>query len=358
MPTITTELLADGLNVSVYINDKPIEITSLEYKAKLDTGRQVSFKVSGENSVHHCYVGSKIRIKSGRGREVSNLSFAGLIKEITPTVNGAIIVGIDYMTSLATSSHVNYTNNEVIGRDLYFLARNAMNIPDIDTTFLTQGSYVSATEGMGLTGLQTRKEFVQKCIDNMYFLTEDSTSYASLLNIVYYNYAIHRDNVMDIIKIDADNIHIKPVLKINMTNNIVENLAGVVDASRIVNSYTIESSTNKNLTYTHNDNDSIRKHGVLSELVSVETSNFPLIVNTTQKFVDKNLDPSLNFTFTLRNAEHLALGDIVEVTHPLSVKAIKLPISEYGLTTKDGISTTITLGRKRLTLAETIAKSL
>jgi hypothetical protein len=358
MPIITTELLADGLNVSVYINDKPIEITSLEYKAKLDTGRQVSFKVSGENSVHHCHVGAKIRIKSGRGREVSNLSFAGIIKEMTPTLYGAIIVGIDYMTSLATSSHVNYTKGEIIGRDLYYLARNAMNIPDIDITFLTQGSSISATENMGLTGLQTRKKFIQKCVDNMYSIAEDSTSYASLLNLVYYNYAIHRDNVMDIIKIDTDNIHIKPVLKISMTNNIAEDLTGVIDTTRIINSYTIQSTTNKNLAYTHNNNDSIRKHGVVSELVSVESNNYPLIVNTTQKFVDKNRDPSLNFTFTLRNAEHLSLGDIVEVTHPLSEKAIKLPISEYGLTTKDGISTSITLGRKRLTLAETIAKSL
>ena len=352
-----TEILADTLNLTVHINKQPVEITSLEYKAQADKGRQVSFEVYGQECSHHMYVGAEVELKVGREREISNLSFRGIIKELTPNPTGATILAIDYITLLATSEMVNYTEAQVFGRDLYYLAVNAMNIPEIDVSNLKLGSPVRATPEMGLTGLQTRKAFIQKCFDNMYYLASGS-NYNTVLNLVYYNYAIHTQNKMSIVKVDVNNTKLKPVLKVSLTNNTVENLIATLDTTKLVNCYTVESSSNKKLSYTYKDNDSIRKHGVVSKKDTLETDNFPAIVNTTQKYVEQNKNPSLNFTFTIRNAEHISIGDLVEVQHPLLEQSALLPVSQYTLSFEDGVVANVTLGRKRLTLGETISRLL
>jgi len=46
--SVTSDILADNLNVSVLINGQPVYITSLEYKAKADNARQVTFSVYGQ----------------------------------------------------------------------------------------------------------------------------------------------------------------------------------------------------------------------------------------------------------------------------------------------------------------------
>ena len=352
-----TEVLADTLNLSIHINDQPVEITALEYKAKADNARQITFQVYGAECTHHLFIGAKVKVTAGREREVSNLGFKGLVKQITPNPKGATVMAVDYVTSLATSDLVDYLEADILGRDLYFLAVNAMNISEIDVSDLKLGSPVRATPSMGLTGVQTRKSFIQKCFDNMYYLAEGA-NYNSVLNLVYYNYAIHAENKMSIFKIDTENILAEPVLKISLTNNSIEDLVAILDTTKLVNSYTVTSSENDKMKYTYKNNDSIRKHGVVSKTDKVNTDNFPVIANTTQKYVEQNKNPSLNFSFTIRNAEHLSIGDLVEVNHPLLEQSALLPISEYNISFKNGIKTTVTLGRKRLTLGESISKIL
>jgi len=355
--SVTSDILADNLNVSVLINGQPVYITSLEYKAKADNARQVTFSVYGQECTHHNFIGAKVKIDAGREREISNLSFEGLVKQINPNPKGATIIAVDNLTLLSTSEVVEYTEADVVGRDLYYLAVDAMNISDIDVSNLKLGSPVKATPDMGLTGIQTRKSFIQKCFDNMYYLVEGD-NYTSTLNLVYYNYAIHSYNKMSIVKIDTNNIHLQPVLTVSLDNNTVEDLIANLDTSKLVNCYTVESSSNKNIKHTYKSNDSIRKHGVVSKHTKLDTGNYPLIVNTTQKYTEQHKEPSLNFSFVIRNAEHLSIGDLVRIEHPLLEQSILLPISEYGISIKDGVKSTITLGRKRLSLAETIAKSL
>ena len=267
-------------------------------------------------------------------------------------------IAMDYITLLATSGLVEYKDENIIGRDLFVLAAQAMNITEIDTTNLLGGCGITATKDMGLAGLQTRKEFIDKCFENMYILVEDSNAYFDKLNVVNYYYAIHMSNKIDIMRVDETNIHTKPSLQVSKTNNTIENLSAKVDTTNLVNSYTITSKDDSNVTYKYEDADSISRHGLRSETTSSDITDYPLLVTTAQKFVDRNKEPSFNYSFTIRNADHLTLGELVEVVHPLNKRGIKLPISEYTLSFTNGLISNIVLGRKRLTLIETISKSI
>tara|TARA_R100001594_G_scaffold26917_1_gene51623 strand:- start:1 stop:1077 length:1077 start_codon:yes stop_codon:yes gene_type:complete len=356
MPIAESEVLADTLSLSVSVEGKPIPITSLQYKAAFNTARKIRFTVVGDEFVQLCRLGSKVEVQAGRDRAISNLHFIGIIRETNPVDIGAEIIAMDYITLLATSPLVEYKDENIIGRDLFVLAAEAMNITEIDTTDLLGGSGIRATTDMGLSGIQTRKKFIDKCFENMYKLVEDSTSYQNKLNVVNYYYAIHMSNKIDIMKVDETNVHTKPSLKVSKTNNTIENLSGKLDTTNLVNTYTIISNQNSEISYTHEDADSISRYGVRSETTSSDVTDYPLLVETTRKFVDRNKDPSFNFSFTIRNADHLTLGDLVEVSHPLITKGIKLPISEYSISTNNGLIANIVLGKKRLTLTETIAK--
>ena len=358
MPVAESEVLADTLSLSVSVEDKAIPVTSLQYKAALNTARKIRFTVAGDEFVQLCSLGSKVTIQAGRDRAISNLDFIGIIREINPVNEGAEIIAIDYITLLATSGLVEYKDENIIGRDLFVLAAQAMNITEIDTTNLLGGSGITATKDMGLAGFQTRKEFIDKCFENMYILVEDSNAYFNKLNVVNYYYAIHMSNKIDIMRVDETNIHTKPSLQVSKTNNTIENLSAKVDTTNLVNSYTITSKDDSNVTYKYEDADSISRHGLRSETTSSDITDYPLLVTTAQKFVDRNKEPSFNYSFTIRNADHLTLGELVEVVHPLNERGIKLPISEYTLSFTNGLISNIVLGRKRLTLIETIAKSI
>lgn len=353
---VFSEILADTLSLSVTIDTNAIPVTSLQYKAALNKSRIVSFKVAGDEITSICRLGASVSIKAGRERAVSNLNFKGIIRELRPTNEGAEIIAMDFVTLLAVSDSVNYEDKDILGRDLFVLVADAMNITEIDTSNLLGGSGVTATSSMGLSGLQTRKEFIDKCFEHMFLLVEDSTSYFDVINPITYYYAIHESNKMDIMRIDDLNVKTKPSLKISKNNNSIEELSAKINTSNLVNSYTVTSSSNSKIIYNFKDTGSINKYGLRSKSESVKTDNFPLIVNTAQKYVERNKEPSFNYSFTIRNVDHLSLGDIVEVTHPLTERAMLLPVSEYSIDTTKGLIMGVVLGRRRLSLSEVIAR--
>jgi len=356
MPAIFSEVLADTLSLSVTIDQKAIPVTSLQYKAVLNKARVVRFVVVGDDFVQLCNLGALVSIDAGRDRTISNLNFKGIIREVNPTNEGAEILAADFISLLATSDFVNYEDKDILGRDLFVLVADAMNIADIDTSNLLGGSGVFATSDMKLSGLQTRKDFIDKCFENMYLLIDDANLYFDKLNPINFYYAIHESNKIDIMRVDDLNVKTKPSLKISKSNDSVEQLSARIDTTNLVNSYTVTSSSNPKIIYNFRDEDSISKYGLRSKTESVDSDNYPLIVNTAQKYVERNKDPSFNYSFTIRNVDHLSLGDIVEVTHPLTERAMRLPISEYTVVTTNGLIMNIVLGRRRLTLSETISK--
>tara|TARA_R100000234_G_C4993541_1_gene176716 strand:- start:259 stop:1332 length:1074 start_codon:yes stop_codon:yes gene_type:complete len=356
MPAVFSEILADTLSLSVIIDNKTIPVTSLQYKAALNKSRVVRFGITGDDIIQLCRLGASVSIKAGRDRVVSNLNFEGIIREVNPNNEGAEVVAMDFITLLATSEFVNYEDKDILGRDLFVLVADAMNITEIDTTNLVGGSGVTATSSMELSGLQTRQAFIDKCFENMFLLVEDSTSYFNKLNPINYYYAIHESNKIDIMRVDDLNVKTKPSLKISKDNNSIEELAAQIDTENLVNSYTLTSNANSKMSYTFKDNDSINKYGLRSKSETVQSNDFPLIVDATQKYVERNREPSFNYSFTIRNVDHLSLGDIVEITHPLSETAMRLPISEYAISTTNGLIMKVTLGKRRLSLSEVIAR--
>jgi len=202
----------------------------------------------------------------------------------------------------------------------------------------------------------TKKQFIDKCFENMYLFVEDTTLYFDKLNPITYYYAIHESNKIDIMRIDDLNVKSKPSLIISKTNDTIQQLSAKIDTTNLVNSYTVTSSSNSKLTYNFKDDGSITRYGLRSKSDSLNSLDYPLIVDTAQKYVEQNKEPSFNYSFTIRNADHLSVGDLVEVTHPLTEKSILLPISEYSIDTTAGLIMNVVLGRKRLTLSETIAR--
>ena len=153
MPAATSEILADTLNVSAVVEGLPIAISELKYSAKVNSARIVTFTVTTKEYAQLCRLGGKVIIESGREKSISNFSFSGIIKQVVPNEVGATLTAMDYITLLATSTYVNYEESDILGRDLYFLAASAMNIDEIDTTYLTQGSGIRSDESMKLEGL-------------------------------------------------------------------------------------------------------------------------------------------------------------------------------------------------------------
>jgi len=239
MPAATSEILADTLNVSAVVEGLPIAISELKYSAKVNSARIVTFTVTTKEYAQLCRLGGKVIIESGREKSISNFSFSGIIKQVVPNEVGATLTAMDYITLLATSTYVNYEEGDILGRDLYFLAASAMNIEEIDTTYLTQGSGIRATAAMKLDGLQTRKEFIDKCFSNMYRLVEDTTAYHHKLNVIYYQYNITMSNRMEILKIDNSNIHNGVSLSISDRSNQVESIGATLDTIGMVNSVTV-----------------------------------------------------------------------------------------------------------------------
>ena len=356
MPAIFSEILADTLNVSASVHGVPIAISELSYSAKSNSARIVYFTVDSKEYADICSLGTEIIIQSGREGSISNLSFKGIIKEIQPTEYGALITAMDYITLLASSTYVNYENKNILGRDLYFLAVDAMDIEEIDTSFLTQGSGIKATIDMNLEGLQTRKEFIDKCFRHMYEFVEDAASYRDKQNVVYYQYFIGISNRMEIRKIDDANIHSGAVLSISNRNNLVESIKAKLDTSTMVNSVSVVSSINKNIFFTYSDVDSVSKYGPVSELITLNTKNYPVMVNEAIRYVNRFKKPAHNFSIVIRNADHLAIGDLIEVEIPTLERKIRLPIASYRVDTSDGVKSTITLGRLPLSLSQIISK--
>ena len=357
MPAATSEILADTLNVSAVVEGLPIAISELKYSAKVNSARIVTFTVTTKEYAQLCRLGGKVIIESGREKSISNFSFSGIIKQVVPNEVGATLTAMDYITLLATSTYVNYEESDILGRDLYFLAASAMNIEEIDTTYLTQGSGIRATAAMKLDGLQTRKEFIDKCFSNMYRFVEDTTKYHHKLNVIYYQYNIPMSNRMEILKIDNSNIHNGVSLSISDRSNQVESIGATLDTIGMVNSVTVTSSTTE-MFFNYADETSIAKYGVMSELISISTDNYALLVEEAVKYVNRFKDESYNFNIVLRNVDSLMLGDTIEVNISSLERAIRLPIVSYEVDTSSGLKTTLVLGRDTLSLAQLIAKSL
>jgi len=368
MPLAEAELLIEGSNVSVLINDKEmLQVSSLTYSQTINSARSVSFTVSSLEESLKFNIGDKIvvfidRVPMNANSVVSSsystgsnytnaFHFEGIIRKFTPNPKGASAVAYDYISLLKTSTYVEYKEEEVIGRDLYTLITDAANISQINTTDSIGGIGIAATKDMNLTGFKTRKEFIDLCINNAVSLVSDSTKYENPLNAVYWQYAIRYSNVFDLYKLDPDNVHNGPILEVSSDSNNVYSINPTIDTQRLVNSITVVNES-INFSFTITDESSASKYGINSKLVTTRLTEREKIETTAYELLGRFNRPSLKYDITLSNKEAFNLGDYVKVKHT-SLGDRLLPVQKITTEFTSG-TTTLSLGERELSVQELI----
>tara|TARA_R100000773_G_scaffold44473_1_gene45754 strand:+ start:1830 stop:2948 length:1119 start_codon:yes stop_codon:yes gene_type:complete len=359
MAVISSDPLVNSSDISIIIDDKEtISTIDLKYSHRINAARIAEFSVNSLEDSLKCRIGAKITVFVGRvppninsmtndatnfGYSYTNhYHFQGIIRQVTPTPNGANVIAYDYISLLKTSQIEEFKPEDVIGRDLFTLIADAANIEQIDTSNLVGGIGIDATAEMGLTGLKTRKEFIDLCIANSVSVATDSSKYFDAINPVYYQYAIKTNNVFDIYKLDPDNVNNKPVLSVSLDSNNAYDISPTIDTQRLINSLTVENQK-IGLVFTHNDNSSISQYGVVSNLVSTNETRREVIETTAFEIVSRFSKPTIKYEVQISNENAYCLGQYVSVTSNI-VGERTLPIQ--------GINTDFSTGKTKLTLGE------
>ena len=368
MAIISSDPLVNSSDISVLIDDKePVAVTGMRYMHGVNSARSIEFSVNTIDDSLKCRIGAKVSVLVGRvppnvrtmtnttnhyGYDYTNYyHFQGIIRQVSPTPNGATINAYDYISLLTASEIVNYKDEDVLGKDLYTLIADAANIEQINTTNLVGGIGIAATKDMGLTGLKTRKAFIDLCIDNSKSIATDSSKYFDSINPIYWQYAIRTNNVFDLYKLDPDNIHNQSVLEVSLNSNNAYELRPSVNTQRLVNSLTVENAAIK-FHFTYNDNSSISQYGVSSNLVSTRETKREKIETSAFEIVSRFSKPTINYELDISNDNVYCLGEYVKVTSNI-IGEQTLPIQKIVTDFDRGI-TTLTLGEKELSSQELI----
>ena len=359
MPVTHSGTLTDNADVSIVVGGSAYVMpVSLSYSQNVNAARKASFEVSSLEDVLKCPLGTKIVITVGyypqpeKAETYTNYyNFEGIVREVSPNANGATITAYDYISLLQTSTYIDYKGADAIGHDLFVLAANAANISEIDTSNLLGGCGINATKAMGLSGLMTRKAFIDKCFSNMISVVTDSTKYHEALNAKYWQYGIRHGKEMDFFELDTSNVSSFPALSVSMNSNNLLSITPTIDTQRMVNSLTIQSST-ADFNFTYTDTDSVNQYGVSSKLISLANNKREEIETAAFEIVSRFNRPTYKYVVTVTNAQAFSLGDYVEVTMPLLGTQL-LPIQ--GITTSfTDSATALNLGEKELSFTEII----
>ena len=328
--------------------------SELTYVAKVNSARAISFIAHGHVPQEALQLGSIIEVKAGIGIHAPTtdlLYFKGIIKTLRPSFDKVGITAVDYITHLATSEYINYKIEDSHGHDLYYLAANAADYKDIDISGLTAGASIIAnkdTINSQLTGLMTRKEFIDSCFNNM-TVSKRTADYPAN-TFLKWKYAIRSGTVLDFFLPDAADTTATPVFTFNKdNNNISQSMVGSVDTTKIVNSATFVSSSDKSIFETYTDTSSVNTFGVSSRLITFDTTRRDRLEQLAYQYVEQNKFPTISYTIQINTLETINLGDIVKIEVPSLERSDILPVEEYSLFLGEGIKATYTLGEKRLT---------
>jgi len=353
MPIPESVNLAEQIDITATIDGgQVLTISKVLYKAAVNEPRSVTIQVSDKESLLKCRLGSILKIEVGRGGGIYNLNFEGIIKVIKPSNQTHTIVAMDRITSLATSEYVNYIESEVIGQDLYFLIKDAADYRDVNVTNTLLGSTIKATKAMALTGLQRRKEFIDKCIE--YLVVSFDDEFHSNTDFVRYRYAIRSGNNFEIYLSDFKHNGAQPVLTISEDDaNITgQGIVAQIDTTRLYNSVTAQSKGDSNLFKTVSNENSIKQYGPSSTLITLDTTNRGILENIAYETLQAFSTPTVSYAITMHNAEWLGLGDLVQLDVPMLEKDVILPVVAYETEIGDTLVTKLTLGEPELNLKD------
>jgi len=354
MPIVHKGSLATNLDIDCQINGKAFPyVTAVSYMHILNGGRRVSVEFSGHHISEVSPLGGKLTLKIGRGITTHNLDFEGVIYQASPKVNRGSFMAMDYISQLARSELVDYKEQDIIGKDLYYLAADAANYKDVNTDELTEGSGIIATKDMDLAGLMSRKDFIDKCFKHMVEIVNDD--YHESPSAVVWRYAIRRNNRLDFYKEDSNNTSIGFKMKVSEKDNnlLGKGIVANIDSSKLVNSATYQSSIDPTIHATVTDEDSVERNGIAGKLYQFKTSRYDRLEELAYQTVLLHKEPTLIYQMRLSNAEHLTLGDYVKVSVPY-LKDVILPVVEVRHVIRESIDSYITLGTPEISMSELI----
>ena len=354
MPLIFKGSLGSNLEIDCQINDISFPyVIGASYTHIINGGRKIVLDLAGYHSIESTPLGGRVKLSMGRGNSIHNLDFEGFIYQIEPKTSGGRISIIDYIGQLARSSLVDYKEKDIIGKDLYYLAAEAANYKDIDTSNLTEGSGIMATSDMELSGLKTRREFIDGCFKYMVEIVNDN--YYDAPSAIIWRYAIRRNNVLDFYKEDSKNTSngFKMHVSEDNSNLLGKGILASIDTSQLVNSATFQSSLDSTIHATITDEGSVERHGIAGKLYQFKSLEYDRLEKLAYQSVLRNKEPTLTYRLQLANAEHLTLGDYVKVTAP-PLKDIILPVVEVRHIIRESIESYITLGNPELSMSDLI----
>lgn len=354
---LVSNILADKVEVEAIVDGHEfLDWVSMSFSAQINRPRTLTLEAAGKEAVEKCRLGGLITVETGRGNQIGNLAFKGIIKVVRPRPDSVTVVAFDYLTHLQSSPAVEYTQSDISGHDLYYLAAAAANYKGIDVSGLLEGSGIIATDDMALTGLMSRKAFIDKCFNSLYkiFIDGDHEKFTA----IPWRYAIRQNERLDFWFSDHLHRQAQPVLTISEEDdNIGEGgIAAQIDSTKIVNNATFVSSTNSDMFVTYTDEHSEEVFGPSGFITQINTANPDRLEVLAREYVNLYSQPTISYDVQLVNAEWVALGDLVRITAPHLKRNDILPVAAYTIDITDAITTTLTLGVPPLTLGELVKR--
>ena len=358
------KLVSDLIDIICEIDGVPIaSVTNIEYNHTVNAGRIVSIALASLDQIQLARLGAKVVLKVGRNdvtrADSHNLDFMGVVVEAKPSIDVTIITVVDYVTFLQTSEYVDYKTSDIVGQDLYFLAADACDYKGIDVSILKKGSGIIATEEMELEGLQTRRQFMDKCFTNMEVFLDNSEH--NEVAVARWRYAIKRNTVMDFWLEDPSSKRYEmPVMTISdkSPNLVGDGLVTSIDITQVVNSATYQSTKDSTIYATVTDDDSVRRFGIRGKLYQVEEDEKGKLELLAYQAVTRFKEPTFNYSVTLKDAEHITVGDYIKINNIAYEQEETLPVVKVLHSFTDSIVSKITLGTPELTLKEYIELNL
>lgn len=331
-------------------------ISAFTLKQTVNGARTLTCAIQETDSLELCRLGAIITLEYGRGSLVEGKKFIGIIKVINPSIGGASITAIDYISQLANSEYVNYKPQDYVGEDLYFAAAAAASYKEIDVSRLKQGTGMAITEGMSLWGYQTRKEFIDACFDELVEAQQDAIH--PLLSYRPWYYAIHAENYMEFFQPDPQRTNAGYALAISEADQNItdEGIVAQIDTTQIFNSVTVVSKSDNTLFKTINDNHSIARYGVQSYKVDYDSADRDTLEGVARRVVNRYKSPTKSYSISLHAGEWLDLGNIVRITAPSLGTDETLPVVSYDVNASESLVTVVTLGERKLSISDYIKR--
>lgn len=357
MPLILNNQLGNNIEIEATIDGREfVDWLTIKYTAETNKARSISFSIAGLESLERCRLGGIVRVEIGRGGQTHNLTFEGIIQQVRPSVAVSSVTAVDFISQLANSEIVRYTEEDVIGHDLYYLAADAANYKSVDTSQLLEGSGLMVTSDLApkLTGHMTRKDFIDKCFT--YMINPFDDVYHEALTYVPWRYAIHERGLMDFYLADYAHVRSRSVITLSPEhmNLVGEGIQAQIDTTRMCNSARYVSSNNESVFSTVSDASKIKQYGPQGKVFTFDTDRKDRLEELALDEISRFSDPTITYTVEMADGEWITLGDLVRVRMPSLKRDEILPVVRYEITISEEITTLLTLGEPALSMAEYI----